>query len=179
MSASSSVQQATVAFKQLCVSSDEQLQRLGGSCRDSAAGRCVEHADPSGKGSVGKYPPGGRGGAGHIDPGGRPGQRREHSARHEHHVVQFPGAEKHGDQDVRRHRHLSSRAAPARAGLAFDVAKDADLSGVPAGDQAPANSEAARTQNAVREAGEGVGLTVPADPGRNARKARDREPRVR
>ena len=49
---------------------------------------------------VGKYPTGGRGGAGHIDPGGRVWQRREHSAGHEHHhVVEFPGAGKHGDQD--------------------------------------------------------------------------------
>ena len=31
-------------------------------------------------------------------------------------------------------------------GLAFDVVKDADLSGVPAGDQAPANPDAARTE---------------------------------
>lgn len=61
-------------------------------------------------------------------------------------------------------------------GLAFDVVKDADLSGVPAGDQAPANPDAARTENTVREAGEGVGLAVPADPGRNTGKAHDREP---
>jgi|GEM_PF-1500541 hypothetical protein len=61
-------------------------------------------------------------------------------------------------------------------GLAFDVAKGADLSGVPVGDQAPANPEAAPTENAVHETGEGVGLAVPADPGRNAAKALDGEP---
>jgi hypothetical protein len=58
-------------------------------------------------------------------------------------------------------------------GLAFDVVKGADLSGVPVGDQAPANPEAAHTENTVREVGEGVGLAVPADPGRKARKAHD------
>lgn len=62
------------------------------------------------------------------------------------------------------------------AGLAFDVAKDADLSGVPAGDPAPANPDAARTESTVREAGEGVGLAVPAVPGRNAGKSPDQEP---
>ena len=35
-------------------------------------------------------------------------------------------------------------------GLAFDVAKGADLSGVPTGDQAPANPDAARTEDTVR-----------------------------
>lgn len=48
-------------------------------------------------------------------------------------------------------------------GLAFDVAKDADLSGVPAGDQAAKNAEAGHTAEAVREMGGGVGLAVPGD----------------
>jgi hypothetical protein len=61
-------------------------------------------------------------------------------------------------------------------GLAFDVAKDADLSGVPTGDQAPANPDAARTENTVREAGDGVGLAVPAHPGPNTGKTTDQEP---
>jgi hypothetical protein len=56
-------------------------------------------------------------------------------------------------------------------GLAFDVAKGADLSGVPVGDQAPAHPGAAHTQDTVREAGEGVGLAVPAAPGRKGRKS--------
>jgi hypothetical protein len=61
-------------------------------------------------------------------------------------------------------------------GLAFDVPKGADLSGVPTGDQTPANPEAARIEHTVREAGEGVGLAVPVDPARNAREALDPEP---
>jgi hypothetical protein len=42
-------------------------------------------------------------------------------------------------------------------GLAFDVAKEADLSGVPVGDQLPGNAGAA----GLTETGEGVGLAVP------------------
>jgi hypothetical protein len=51
-------------------------------------------------------------------------------------------------------------------GLAFDVEKGADLSGVPVGDQTPRNPGDARVEEAVRETGEGVGLAVPEDPGR-------------
>jgi hypothetical protein len=49
-------------------------------------------------------------------------------------------------------------------GLAFDVAKGADLSGVPVGDQTASNPDAAHTEQVVQEAGEGVGLAVPGDP---------------
>lgn len=50
-------------------------------------------------------------------------------------------------------------------GLAFDVEKGADLSGVPVGDQTPQNPGAGQVEEAVRETGEGVGLAVPGDPG--------------
>jgi hypothetical protein len=53
-------------------------------------------------------------------------------------------------------------------GLAFDVEKGADLSGVPVGAQTAGNSDAAHTEQAVREAGEGVGLAVPGDPRQTA-----------
>jgi hypothetical protein len=53
-------------------------------------------------------------------------------------------------------------------GLAFDVQEGADLSGVPVGDQTASNPGAARTEQVVREAGEGVGMAVPGDPGRTA-----------
>jgi hypothetical protein len=53
-------------------------------------------------------------------------------------------------------------------GLAFDVEKGADLSGVPVGDQTARNPDAAQTEQAVRETGGGVGLAVPGDPGRKA-----------
>ena len=56
-------------------------------------------------------------------------------------------------------------------GLAFDVEKGADLSGVPVGDQAPANPEAGRTEGS-QEAGHGVGLAVPGDPGQNVGERR-------
>lgn len=48
-------------------------------------------------------------------------------------------------------------------GLAFDVKEGADLSGVPVGDQAPANPGPGRTEGS-HEAGHGVGLTVPEAP---------------
>ena len=51
-------------------------------------------------------------------------------------------------------------------GLAFDVEKGASLPGVPVGDQTPKNPGTARTAQAVRERGEGVGLAVPRDPDR-------------
>lgn len=53
-------------------------------------------------------------------------------------------------------------------GLAFDVEKGADLSGVPVGDQTASNPDAAQTEQVVQEAGEGVGLAVPGDPRRTA-----------
>ena len=53
-------------------------------------------------------------------------------------------------------------------GLAFDVEKGADLSGVPVGDQTASNPDAAHTEQVVREAGGGVGLAVPGDPRRTA-----------
>jgi hypothetical protein len=48
-------------------------------------------------------------------------------------------------------------------GLAFDVEKGADLSGVPVGDQSPKHPGAAHTEEVVRETGDGVGLAVPGD----------------
>ncbi len=48
-------------------------------------------------------------------------------------------------------------------GVAFDVKEGADLSGVPVGDQAPANPGAGRTEGS-HEAGHGVGLAVPEAP---------------
>jgi hypothetical protein len=53
-------------------------------------------------------------------------------------------------------------------GLAFDVAKDADLPGVPVGDQTASNPDAAHTEQVVRETGEGVGLAVPVAPRQTA-----------
>ena len=53
-------------------------------------------------------------------------------------------------------------------GLAFDIEKGADLSGVPVGDQTANNPDAAHTEQVVQEAGEGVGLAVPGDPRRTA-----------
>lgn len=46
-------------------------------------------------------------------------------------------------------------------GLAFDVEPGADLTGVPVGDQTARRPDGAHTEEAVRESGEGVGLTVP------------------
>jgi hypothetical protein len=60
-------------------------------------------------------------------------------------------------------------------GLAFDVEKGADLSGVPVGDQTPGNPGAGHTEQVVRETGGGVGLAVPADPDRNAKEHIDGE----
>jgi hypothetical protein len=64
-------------------------------------------------------------------------------------------------------------------GLAFDVEKDADLPGVPVGDQTPHNPEAGHVEEAVREAGEGVGLAVPADPAREPGNSPGEESRKR
>ncbi len=57
-----------------------------------------------------------------------------------------------------------SGASRRPEGLAFDVAEDTDLPGVPADDQTPRHPGAARTQQRVREAGGGVGLAVPGSP---------------
>jgi hypothetical protein len=59
-------------------------------------------------------------------------------------------------------------------GLAFDVDTGADLSGVPAGDQAPSHPGAAHTQQVVRETGRGVGLAVPGDPDRSGQPVDDK-----
>jgi hypothetical protein len=48
-------------------------------------------------------------------------------------------------------------------GLAFDIEPGADLTGVPTGEQVPGHPGAARTEQTVRVAGEGVGLAVPGD----------------
>jgi hypothetical protein len=53
-------------------------------------------------------------------------------------------------------------------GLAFDVAKGADLPGVPVGDQTPRNPGAGHAEQVVQETGGGVGLAVPGGPDRNA-----------
>ncbi len=60
-------------------------------------------------------------------------------------------------------------------GLAFDVAKNADLHGVPAGSQTSSNPDAGHTEDVVRESGQGVGLAVPAHPGRNQEERPDEE----
>jgi hypothetical protein len=68
-------------------------------------------------------------------------------------------------------RHQVPAALPATPsdkagrpeGLAFDVEPGADLTGVPAGEQAPDHPGAARIDRTVRESGEGVGLAVPGD----------------
>ena len=65
----------------------------------------------------------------------------------------------------------SNRPSPVTAsgdterpeGLAFDVEPDADLTGVPTGDQKPSHPGAAHTERTVRESGDGVGLAVPGD----------------
>lgn len=64
-------------------------------------------------------------------------------------------------------------------GLAFDVEKGADLSGVPTGDQTPANPEAAGTEEAVRETGEvpPAAAAVPGDQTQGAEKLPDDEER--
>jgi hypothetical protein len=49
-------------------------------------------------------------------------------------------------------------------GLAFDIETGADLPGVPVGDQTPSNPDAGRSEEVVRETGEGVGLAVPQIP---------------
>ena len=67
-----------------------------------------------------------------------------------------------------------SDQAERRDGLAFDVETDADLSGVPTGDQAPHHPGAAHTQRVVREKGGGVGLAVPGDPENSGEPADDK-----
>ena len=74
--------------------------------------------------------------------------------------------------------HMASDPLPVKPsdkterpeGLAFDVEPGADLTGVPVGDQTARHPDAAHTEETVRESGEGVGLTVPAN-----RPARDEE----
>jgi hypothetical protein len=71
-------------------------------------------------------------------------------------------------------RTMKSAAAPSENterpdGLAFDVEPGTDLPGVPVGDQTPSNPDAARTEEVVRESGDGVGLAVPREPARNQR----------
>ncbi len=61
-------------------------------------------------------------------------------------------------------------------GLAFDVEKGADLSGVPVDDQFPRNAGAVHTEETVRERGEGVGLAVPGNPDQASEKDRDEQP---
>ena len=63
-----------------------------------------------------------------------------------------------------------SAATKRPEGLAFDVEKGADLSGVPVGDQTPRNPDAARIEETVRETGGGppAGLAVPGDSGEQA-----------
>lgn len=58
---------------------------------------------------------------------------------------------------------VPSDKAERPEGLAFDVEPGADLTGVPTGGQVPGHPGAARTEQAVRESGEGVGLAVPGD----------------
>ena len=53
-------------------------------------------------------------------------------------------------------------------GLAFEVEKDADLPGVPVGDQTRRSPGAGHTGQVVRETGGGVGLAIPGDPDQNA-----------
>jgi hypothetical protein len=67
-------------------------------------------------------------------------------------------------QDPRPLPVTPSDKAERPDGLAFDVEPGADLSGVPAADQAPSHPGAAHTQQVVRETGRGVGLRVPGDP---------------
>ena len=55
--------------------------------------------------------------------------------------------------------------AERHEGLAFDVEPGTELPGVPTGDQMPGHPGAARTQETVRESGDGVGLAVPGDQG--------------
>jgi hypothetical protein len=75
------------------------------------------------------------------------------------------------EADIAAARHQSPAPVPATPsdkaerpeGLAFDVEPDADLAGVPIGRQVPGHPGAARTEQTVRESGEGVGLAVPGD----------------
>jgi hypothetical protein len=60
-------------------------------------------------------------------------------------------------------------------GLAFDVDKGVGLPGVPVGDQTAKNPGADHTEQVVEEAGGGVGLAVPGDPGRQVEEPNDGE----
>jgi hypothetical protein len=62
-----------------------------------------------------------------------------------------------------------SRGTERPAGLAFDVEKNADLPGVPVGDQAPHNP----VTTSAQEKGSGVGLAVPANPAREDQQGGD------
>jgi hypothetical protein len=52
---------------------------------------------------------------------------------------------------------------PRPEGLAFDVEPDADLTGVPVGDQRPRNPGAEHIEETVRETGESIGLAIPGN----------------
>ena len=108
-------EQAPVTLQKCDVPAHEQPQGPGGSGRDPAADRCLEHADSPFPGGVGQDTANGRRGAGHVYPGGRRRQGCQRAAGHQHHVSQFWAARKHGDQDIRGSRHRGARAAPARA----------------------------------------------------------------
>ena len=60
-------------------------------------------------------------------------------------------------------------------GLAFDAGKGVGLPGVPVGDQTARNPGADHIQQVVREAGGGVGLAVPGDPGGHVEEPADGE----
>jgi hypothetical protein len=63
-------------------------------------------------------------------------------------------------------------------GLAFDVPKGTELPGVPVGHQTPADPDAARIEETVRETGErlSAGLAVPADDAQKASEPLDGRP---
>ena len=67
------------------------------------------------------------------------------------------------DQDPRPLPETPSDKTERPGGLAFDVEKGADLSGVPTGDQRPSHPGAAHTEQVVTETGGGVGLALPGD----------------
>ena len=81
----------------------------------------------------------------------------------------LPGSVTYDPADAAASRHQApgplprtpSDRMPRPEGLAFDVEPGADLTGVPAGDQAPRDPAAEHIEETVRESGESIGLAIP------------------
>ncbi len=81
------------------------------------------------------------------------------------------------DQDKKPMPVTPSDETERPEGLAFDVKKGADLSGVPTGDQTPRNPEAAHMDETIQETGGGppAGAAVPGDQTQKAEKLLDED----